>query len=376
MNQPIYAQDKHSPKLQDTSNTGLWFDRFFNQYQKGWSLDAQGEKPKTQFLENIVGDSNSKKVGNPDQLKSYQERTQKLASAQANNSIDFMGVFENDWHFVTGMGNPHPVENGITWHPTLATPYLPASSVKGMVRAFMEQEMEDQGISDKDIERIFGSTDQSGSVIFFDATPTEPVTLTIDVITPHMGDWYAKGTENDSVGKASAVPADWHAPVPSQFLVCKGITLFFAVAPRRAHSEQDFKDSGFVWDALKDALEWIGAGAKTSVGYGYFLKDDGFTYDLQQSKEQARKESRSEGEAYLEDMEVMFKTGNQAPGGELHAKVKEALESSSTWSTQEQAQLVKLAEKVGKAMYPKSQNYKKKFKTLLDKQPHLKSLLS
>ena len=35
---------------------------------------------------------------------------------------------------VTGMGNPHPLESGFTWHPTLGMPYLPGSAV-GLVRA-------------------------------------------------------------------------------------------------------------------------------------------------------------------------------------------------------------------------------------------------
>ena len=45
-------------------------------------------------------------------------------------------VFRTTSRFVTGLGRRHPVENGFAWHSTLGVPYLPGSSVKGMVRAW------------------------------------------------------------------------------------------------------------------------------------------------------------------------------------------------------------------------------------------------
>ena len=45
-------------------------------------------------------------------------------------------VFTSTSRFVTGLGRSHPVENGFAWRPTLGTPYLPGSSVKGMARAW------------------------------------------------------------------------------------------------------------------------------------------------------------------------------------------------------------------------------------------------
>jgi len=54
-------------------------------------------------------------------------------------------VFATDWHFVTGMGSSHPAENGFSWHPVLGTPYLPGAGVKGLLRAWMETCVYDEG---------------------------------------------------------------------------------------------------------------------------------------------------------------------------------------------------------------------------------------
>jgi CRISPR-associated protein Cmr6 len=41
--------------------------------------------------------------------------------------------------FVTGMGNPHPVENGFSFLSPYGIPYLPGSSIKGVVRRAAEE---------------------------------------------------------------------------------------------------------------------------------------------------------------------------------------------------------------------------------------------
>jgi CRISPR-associated protein Cmr6 len=245
-----------------------------------------------------------------------------------------------------------------------------------MVRAFMEQE----GAGGEVIGRIFGTTEQAGSVIFFDATPTSEVTVTMDVITPHMDKWDAKGADADHVGKADAVPADWHSPVPSQFLVCKNISLFFCVAPRITN-ESAFEDCALAWEQLIDALEWIGAGAKTSVGYGYMSQDDAFAkkleVDQENAQENARKAQQSVGEAELERLRTVFDTGAQNfAGSKLHTELKMTLVSSVDWSESEQKKLAELAKQIGEAIYPKPKSYKAKFRDLLEAQPHIWSKLN
>src|ERR1035441_6966625 len=69
-------------------------------------------------------------------------------------------------------GRSHPVENGFVWHPTLGVPYLPGSSIKGL-------------IGQPDRENVLGSKTRVGRVICLDAVPTCPVRLEADVMTPH-----------------------------------------------------------------------------------------------------------------------------------------------------------------------------------------------
>src|SRR5690606_825690 len=84
--------------------------------------------------------------------------------------------------FVTGLGREHPIENGFAWHPILGTPYLPGSSLKGMVRAWA------RALGDKQsecVDSVLGTPGHVGLVAFLDAIPVEPVQLDADVMTPH-----------------------------------------------------------------------------------------------------------------------------------------------------------------------------------------------
>src|SRR5690606_19232521 len=102
------------------------FDRFFDGYDTDFSIGKTADNSQLNQFVGLCGDDI--------QLADAASRRIQLIS---NLSGEF-GVFSTDWHFVTGMGNSHPVENGFSWHPVLGTPYLPGSSVKGLLRAWME----------------------------------------------------------------------------------------------------------------------------------------------------------------------------------------------------------------------------------------------
>lgn len=166
-------------------------------------------------------------------------------------------VYATESRFVTGLGRSHPVENGFAWHPTLGTPFLPGSSVKGMVRAWAKAEQEDQG----DWKRILGSQKQVGSVRFLDAVPVGPVSLEADVMTPHYGGWTCEDP-----------PGDWRSPTPIPFLTTAlGTRFVFGIVPTSATQDGDL-DTVSGW--LDKALKWAGAGAKTAVGYGRMKRDE------------------------------------------------------------------------------------------------------
>ncbi|ADI14574.1 type III-B CRISPR module RAMP protein Cmr6 [Truepera radiovictrix] len=249
---PLYREARERLERRG-GHAGLWYDKFCDKWQSDWS--GLGDEGKKDWVTSVTG----KPVGDADQLKAHAERMQSFLSALGQAPL----LYKLESDFVTGLGREHPVENGFAWHHTLGTPYLPGSSVKGMVRAWAAQWAKE---SNETLKRIFGSEDiddknfQVGSVVFLDAIPTAPVQLKADVMTPHYGPWY----------RGEAPPADWHSPVPVPFLVVEQEqTFLFGVLPRR-NGGQGREDCEAVRGWLKEALCWLGAGAKTAVGYGRF----------------------------------------------------------------------------------------------------------
>jgi CRISPR-associated protein Cmr6 len=266
---------------QDDRNTGLWFERFFDQY--GVSKEGKFSVLKTD-KENPnrgigVWLKKFKNAGNTTALQYAAYRQIELVK-QLNGKHRF---FNSQWHFVTGTGYPHPAENALLWHPVQGVPYLSGAAVKGLVRAWVEQwaGLEDQekrqrlliwfGSDDKDPKQQQHDT-RAGDLIFFDALPVKAVSLVTDIMTPHYGDWYQKGDTIKDVAKDhEKIPADWHKPVPIPFLVVdKASSYLFSVAPRNAQAAERI-NLDEVMDSLVQALEWLGAGAKTATGYGQMV---------------------------------------------------------------------------------------------------------
>jgi CRISPR-associated protein Cmr6 len=260
MKTPIYKNHNAPGSLPRHANTGLWFDKFFNQWPvNGWSLSPVPDKnPKLDWIRTVTGQS----AGDRHLLREHADRMAALARARGGSALHFKTASR----FATGLGREHPIENGFVWHPALGTPFLPGSSVKGLVRAWAATWLETDGGL---VARIFGPRDlraappNIGSVIFFDALPITPVKLAADVMTPHYGPYYER----------SEMPGDWHSPVPIPFLtVSPGQGFVFALTPRTL-SNDDRADCHTAVGWLENALLELGAGAKTAVGYGRFERD-------------------------------------------------------------------------------------------------------
>jgi len=262
---PLYQQ-AHSAKLGNDAHRGLWWSRFFDKYSADFGKPGDGEKGS--FIAEIC----KGRCGDDAQLKKSAERISALAEKLGGEACRFI----SQGRFVTGMGNDHPTENGFTWHPTLGVPYLPASSVKGLVRGWIEWNGESHEHF-RDLKNWFGSqtksevSEQAGWFIFFDALPTESVQLAADVMTPHYDKWYEQGGGLNPLA-SDTVPADWHSPVPVTFLTVKQAHFQFAIAFRGGLEEESRQLAQItlpkVMAVLQDALEWAGAGAKTATGYG------------------------------------------------------------------------------------------------------------
>ncbi len=185
-----------------------------------------------------------------------------LVAARGGESIPAT----TDWRFLTGVGIGNPLEVGIELHHVYGVPYWPGAGVKGLTRHWVEHWADDAPDQEAKIARIFGSRlepgeegGEVGSVVFFDALPEANVALELDVMTPHYGPWYRD---------AKVAPGDWMSPVVLNFwTVPAGTQFHFGLAPRRPEDHADCI-AAKAW--LLEALQWLGAGAKTKVGYGRF----------------------------------------------------------------------------------------------------------
>lgn len=191
-------------------------------------------------------------------------------------------VFTPDWRLVVGLGGESVYNTSITLHHVYGIPYIPGSSVKGVVRSWIitsyfsthnEQNQEIEFDLKKAEARAqkhpcfikwFGSQDQAGKITFFDAFPTETPRIEPDVMNVHYQDYYS-----DNKGKKA--PTDHQKTTPISFLTVSGSSFQFILGGREKTLVEEGKIADkTISDWLKDALESHGIGAKTAVGYGYF----------------------------------------------------------------------------------------------------------
>ncbi len=173
--------------------------------------------------------------------------------------------------FATGLGNEHPIENGFAFLTPYGLPYLAGSGVKGILRRAMQELRDDgeDGFTDAAIDALFGPEEikqpedaQRGALDFWDVFPSPAGNkLAVEIMTPHYGKYY-QGTET---------PHDSGAPVPVSFLaVPAGSAFDFHVVCHATRLPEALQLTwrGLLGRAFAHAFEWVGFGAKTSVGYG------------------------------------------------------------------------------------------------------------
>lgn len=148
-----------------------------------------------------------------------------------------------------------PLEIGISWHPILNVPYIPASSLKGAVRATSPEK-----VCGMDRAELFGTVEEEGVLVFFDAYPVRWERLVEpDVLTPHY---------REIEGEISEVQA---RPTPLVFpTVPPGTRFAFVVGIRRGEVPNNCAVE--LLEMLRGALT-RGLGAKTAIGYGTFKRE-------------------------------------------------------------------------------------------------------
>ncbi|MGI2029376.1 type III-B CRISPR module RAMP protein Cmr6 [Endozoicomonas acroporae] len=352
MPQPLY-KGAESPKPKANFHRGLWFERFFNYSDP--TFNDVGDDDKKEAIKQVSGEA-----GSDPEIARFATRQINLINSLGGQ----FQIFSLDWHFVTGMGNEHPAENGFLWHPTLGTPYLQGSAVKGLLRSWLEQNLEPGTQRQELLYQWFGSEgkkpeeqqheNQAGDLIFHDAIPVGATRIGADIMTPHMGKWYEKGGEGSPANSPDTIPADWHNPIPVPFLVTTRASFLFAVSPRTGAMKDGIAD---VMGFLGCALEELGAGAKTSAGYGSMHREkeqeDAFANRLQGQQEQLQQQafeaslSPAERAMYQvrQQLEADIRNGNKNAGGDCKRQLNQMVEQaeSEQWSKTELEELRQLA---------------------------------
>jgi CRISPR type III-B/RAMP module RAMP protein Cmr6 len=186
-----------------------------------------------------------------------------------------------EWRLAVGLGNrANPHEIGLSLHGSYGWPIVPGSSLKGLAAAWAAA----SGVAAADIRRVLGSprppgrdgtaasttrgatlpargSHGRGSVCFLDAIPADgPAAVAIDVLTPHVKPYYDSIARES--GRPRVPPAEYHNPVPVNFLTVSGAFAVDLYGP-------DEHDAELAADWLAAAGDELGAGAKTAAGYGY-----------------------------------------------------------------------------------------------------------
>ncbi|GIW88028.1 MAG: type III-B CRISPR module RAMP protein Cmr6 [Isosphaeraceae bacterium] len=191
---------------------------------------------------------------------------------------------------IIGLGSENVLETGIRLHHTFGMPIIPGSALKGLAAHYCYQvwgsdnspfrkptEQEEEAYSAylkgqgptpaENYHRVFfGSTDDSGCVVFHDAwyvPDSSPQPLVLDVMTPHHPQWL----------DGSAPPTDFDSPIPVPFLSVTGTFRVAVSWNGPSHPHAHCWTEGAL-SLLKKALADWGIGGKTSSGYGRLVLID------------------------------------------------------------------------------------------------------
>lgn len=278
---PLYERGRWAPRLQDHGHVGLWYDKYSNRW--AWEDEDRLAFDKQKWISSVA---EQKDLWENTHLAESVRRQARMAAALGGRVLRLKSMSR----FVTGLGREHPVENGFAFHPTLGTPHLPGSGLKGALKAWVRESTDgtDGGV----LEEWFGTPGRAGSLVVLDLLPATPPRLVCEIMTPHYGPYYNPG------GDTGDVPGDWHSPVPIPFLAVEsGAAWQTAIlhGPGCTAPQALLRDAE---TALVDALSWLGAGAKTALGYGQFELDEKATTKLRRELE--REEAARHGKRELE----------------------------------------------------------------------------
>ena len=305
-------KDTLLPKdIRELGNTLRDIDNFSLKFKKAarYELNHRGDKFKFWFFKNDYRSRSKFEItanyGHTDFEAIIKRQNRQIETFFPNNSRRIKTNL--NWRMIIGLGGESVYETGMTLHPVYGIPYIPSSSIKGILRSWMISQLFDNSEAkaingSKIFCTLFGcpkeikldnnkkiksalNTEHQGSLRFFDAFPTKAPKVKTDIMNVHYKDWYKES--------GYVAPTDTQMPNPIPFLTIDNtnqLAFNFNTAitdnpPIKSFSENidsyikkgqlapDTKVLDIVEFWLKDALQNHGIGAKTAVGYGYMTSE-------------------------------------------------------------------------------------------------------
>lgn len=245
------ALNRLSAKRGET-HAGLWLDKYLSETSR------EDTEAKRKLVRDVA------ELGEPPGYKEFFQRYR--------DALEELGAEVRQaktlGRLVVGLGGEGVLETTLTLHRVYGVPYIPGSALKGLASRYAHLYLEGEAWR-RDLANfargeaqagLFGTTEEGGAVVFFDALPIPGAwRLHPDILNPHHREYYGTGEEP---------PADWDSPVPVSFLSVTGkFLLALAPAPGVASGEaRPWLEAA--WKILGWALAEEGVGAKTSSGYG------------------------------------------------------------------------------------------------------------
>ncbi len=286
-------------------NFGLYFTKF-NEIEedkdKGFKKSINNEK-------NLIDVYNGQNKVDKLLSEKHKYQDQYIDSMKNKGYIGFRKRYKLTTKMITGIGSFSFSEIGMTFDYCLGVPYIPASSVKGVVRSIYIMKLISEGyfknilindriekydvlketsyeeflkiLTDKlkneelrqwtDIYKYFGgklrldnekeAKTYIGNIIFLDIYPEKKPILATEINNVHYRKYY------DSAGKLS--PIDNENPNPIKYLVIEKNCIFTVryLVKYKVFSKNQID---YVNKIIEEAFTLNGIGAKTNIGFGTF----------------------------------------------------------------------------------------------------------
>ena len=233
----------------DSAHAGLLIQRGLVEH------NDKDSKAKTKHIENVCNLT----VSDEFYRNAYQRWKAATEDAQRFRQV----TLALDSRLFIGMAGGGALETGCAISHSHGMPYIPGSSVKGVVGHHVRDHLRGKEgcVARRELFGAAASEEHpaglAGLIGFHDAwwvPGSADFPLVQEVVTTHHPDYYS--------GDGKKPATDFDSPVPNAQVAVQGSFLFVIEGPCAW--------LGLAEDMLKDALHTRGIGAKTRAGYGFF----------------------------------------------------------------------------------------------------------